>query len=61
MPRVLHRGVGGSIYMYMYMYVYMYIYIYMTKEFPVLQEHMPGGSIAELVARFGKLDERYIF
>ena len=32
----------------------------MSNELSIFLEHMPGGSIAELVSRFGKLDESVI-
>ena len=32
----------------------------LTNELSIFLEHMPGGSIAELVAKFGKLDESVI-
>jgi serine/threonine protein kinase len=31
-----------------------------TNELSIFLEHMPGGSIAELVSKFGKLDESVI-
>eukprot|EP00960_Hanusia_phi_P044258 756543-Hanusia_phi.AAC.1 len=31
-----------------------------TNELSIFLEHMPGGSVAELVSRFGKLDESVI-